>query len=328
MRKPVLIRLVGVIALAVTLAACSAVSAAPRPTADPRSVLAPLVPSALAALRTPQPRAATATVVSLPTVMVGSATPTSGPALPVPVYGYQIVKTYPHDPDAFTQGLVYVDGVLYEGTGLNGRSSLRRVDLESGQVLQRRDLAEEYFGEGIAVFGKRIIQLTWRSRVGFVYDRETFALQRQFSYPTEGWGLTHDGKSLIMSDGTATLRWLDPENFAETRSVVVRDQNGPVVNLNELEYIRGEVYANIWQTDRIARIDPQTGRVTGWIDLQGLLSLEERQSSAADVLNGIAYDAANDRLFVTGKLWPKLFEIKLIPPNQNPTVTPSAARKP
>jgi glutamine cyclotransferase len=223
---------------------------------------------------------------------------------------------------------VYVDGVLYEGTGLNGRSSLRRVDLESGKVLQRRDLAREYFGEGIAVFGKRIIQLTWQSRVGFVYDRESFALQRQFSYRTEGWGLTHDGKSLIMSDGTATLRWLDPETFAETRSVVVRDQNGPVVRLNELEYIRGEIYANIWQTDRIARIDPQTGRVTGWIDLRGLLSLEDRQSSDADVLNGIAYDAANDRLFVTGKLWPKLFEIELTEPDQNSTPTPSAARTP
>jgi len=260
--------------------------------------------------------------------MVGSATPTSAPSLPVPVYGYRIVKTYPHDPEAFTQGLVYVDGVLYEGTGLNGRSSLRRVDLESGRVLQRRDLAREYFGEGIAVFGKRIIQLTWQSRVGFVYDRESFALQRQFSYPTEGWGLTHDGKSLIMSDGTATLRWLDPETFAETRSLEVRDQNGPVVRLNELEFIRGEIYANIWLTDRIARIDPQTGRVTGWIDLRGLLSPAERQSSADAVLNGIAYDAANDRLFVTGKLWPKLFEITLIPPNQHPTVTPSSARKP
>ena len=231
----------------------------------------------------------------------------------VPVYTYRVVNVYPHDPDAFTQGLVFENGVLYEGTGLWGYSSLRKVALETGTVLQLCALSSQYFGEGIVIWADQIVQLTWRSYVGFVYDKGSFAPLREFSYPTEGWGITHDGSRLIMSDGTSTLRFWDPETFAEVGQVEVRDNGVPVTRLNELEYIEGEVYANVWQTDRIARIDPQTGQVVGWIDLTGLLGVGSSRK-AADVLNGIAYDAENDRLFVTGKLWPQLFEIELIPP--------------
>lgn len=233
--------------------------------------------------------------------------PTTGPAAR---YTYEIINRYPHDPEAFTQGLIFLDGVLYEGTGLYGRSSLRRVDLESGQVLQQRDLPEQYFGEGIVAWGDKLYQLTWQSQVGFIYDRESFDLLDEFRYPGEGWGLTHDGEQLIMSDGSHVLRFWDPETLAENGRLPVYDENGPVVRLNELEYINGEVWANIWQTDRIARIDPQTGRVTGWVDLSGLLD-RSNLSQPVDVLNGIAYDPAQDRLFVTGKLWPELFEIRL-----------------
>ncbi|GAB4535354.1 MAG: glutaminyl-peptide cyclotransferase [Anaerolineae bacterium] len=236
---------------------------------------------------------------------------------PVPVYTYRIVNTYPHDPAAFTQGLVFEEGgLLYEGTGLRGRSTLRKVELETGKVLKLRRLPPHLFGEGVAVLGDRIYQLTWQAHIGFVYDRESFELLAEFHYPTEGWGLTHDGQRLIMSDGTSTLHFLDPETIEETGQVQVYDDLGPVVRLNELEYVRGEVYANVWKTDRIARIDPQTGRVTGWIDLTGLLSQEDR-SLPVDVLNGIAYDAQHDRLFVTGKLWPRLFEIELVLEEEN-----------
>jgi len=240
-----------------------------------------------------------------------SVTPAPTPTIAF-YYTYEVINTYPHDRNAFTQGLVYEDDVLYEGTGLKGRSSLREVELETGGVLQKLDLAEQYFGEGITIWGDGIIQLTWQSHVGFVYDKDSFELLHEFSYPTEGWGITHDSKRLIMSDGTSTLHFLDPETLEEIGSVQVYDSNGPLVRLNELEYINGEVYANIWQTDRIVRIEPETGRVTGWIDLTGLLSAEDL-SQPVDVLNGIAYDAEHDRLFVTGKLWPKLFEIRLIP---------------
>ncbi|MEE8372542.1 MAG: glutaminyl-peptide cyclotransferase [Dehalococcoidia bacterium] len=233
------------------------------------------------------------------------------PAPGIPVFTYRVVNAYPHDRNAFTQGLVYEDGVLYEGTGLRGSSTLRRVELETGEVLQLLQISDEFFGEGVTIFEDRIIQLTWQSNVGFVYDKESFELLNDFSYPTEGWGLTHDGERLIMSDGTSTLYFLDPGTLQEIGRVEVLDNHGPVVRLNELEYIEGEVYANVWQTDRIARIAPETGRVTGWIDLQGLLSAEDR-SAQVDVLNGIAYDADGDRLFVTGKLWPKLFEIGLV----------------
>ena len=241
---------------------------------------------------------------------------TAGAPVPqagVPVYGYRVLQAFPHDRRAFTQGLVMTDGVLYEGTGLNGRSSLRRVDLETGAVLQSRELPRQYFGEGITVLGSNIIQLTWRSGVGFIYDRDTFARQRTFTYPAEGWGLTTDGTHLIASDGTATLRFLDPETFAEKRRLTVIDQAGPVTRLNELEYVQGRIFANVWQTERIAIIDAQSGRVTGWLDLSGLLPPEERTRSV-DVLNGIAYDVRSGRLYVTGKLWPRLFEIELVPP--------------
>ena len=228
-----------------------------------------------------------------------------------PVYSYNVVNTYPHDRSAFTQGLVFEDGVLYEGTGLNGRSTLRRVKLETGEVLQIHELPAQFFGEGVTVYGNDIIQLTWQSHVGFVYDRDSFELLQEFNYSTQGWGITHDGERLIMSDGTATLYFLDPETFEEIGRVGVYDNDGSVNRLNELEYVQGEIYANVWQTNCIARIDPQTGQVVGWIELKGLLTPEDR-GEPVDVLNGIAYDAENARLFVTGKLWPKLFEIELI----------------
>jgi glutamine cyclotransferase len=228
----------------------------------------------------------------------------------LPVFGYRIVHAYPHDPDAFTQGLEYVEGVLFEGTGLNGRSSIRKVRLKSGEVLQKRDVAPEHFGEGITVWKSELFELTWRSRVAFVYDKATFEPKRRFAYSGEGWGLTHDGTNLIMSDGTDVLRLLNPLTFAEMKRIRVTAAGAPLRNLNELEYVKGEILANIWQTDYVARIAPATGRVTGYIDLRGLLTPSER--ARTDVLNGIAYDAAQDRLFVTGKLWPKLFEIKLV----------------
>jgi glutamine cyclotransferase len=241
------------------------------------------------------------------------------PESPVPsnsdviIYTYNIVNTYPHDRNAFTQGLVFEDGVLYEGTGRFGHSTLRRVELETGGILQIRELSEQFFGEGITIYGDKIIQLTWQSNVGFVYDKYNFELLQEFNYSTEGWGITHDGTRLIMSDGTSTLHFLDPQTFEEIGQLEVFDNDSPITRLNELEYIQGEIYANVWQTDWVARIAPQTGLVIGWIDLRGLLTAEDR-SEPVDVLNGIAYDAEADRLFVTGKLWPKLFEIELISP--------------
>lgn len=243
-------------------------------------------------------------MTSLPGFLSAEATSTT------PVYSYRIVNVYPHDPVAFTQGLVYHDGLLYEGTGLKTMSSLRRVVLETGAVEQQHDLDAEYFGEGITLYDDRIIQLTWQNRVGFVYDLD-FTQLYTFTYPTEGWGITHDGTRLIMSDGTSTLRFWDPETLEEIGQVEVYDDLGPVVRLNELEYVDGRVYANVWQTDRVAIIDPQSGKVTAWIDLSGLLEPED-DDPPVDVLNGIAYDAEGDRLFVTGKWWPKLFEIELV----------------
>jgi glutamine cyclotransferase len=244
-------------------------------------------------------------------------TRSSQPAIsyPAPVVGYRIVNTYPHDPRAFTQGLVFADGNLYEGTGLRGQSSLRQIDLETGNILRIRQLAAHFFGEGITIYGNRVIQLTWRAKAGFVYDIQTFHLLDTFNYPTEGWGITHDGSSLIMSDGTSTLYFLNPHTFQEIGRLEVHTRDGPVSRLNELEYVQGEIYANVWKTDRIARISPTTGEVVGWIDLEGLLKPEDRHRRI-DVLNGIAYDVKNDRLFVTGKLWPKLFEIKLVVPER------------
>jgi glutamine cyclotransferase len=224
---------------------------------------------------------------------------------------YELVNTFSHDPNAFTQGLVFEDGFLYEGTGLNGRSELRKVELETGKILQVRKLPDEYFGEGITILGDRIIQLTFQSNVGFVYDKETFELLQEFSYPTEGWGLTHDGKHLIMSDGTPMLYFLDPQTFEQVRKIMVLDKDNALWGLNELEYIEGQIYANVWPRERVVRIDPKTGRVNGWINFKGLLAPRDYNKDM-DVFNGIAYDPAGGRLFVTGKCWPKLFEIKLI----------------
>ena len=206
-------------------------------------------------------------------------------------------------------------GTLYEGTGLRGRSSLRRVDLETGEVQKIRLLPDQFFGEGIAVVEDRVVQLTWQSNTGFVYDGQTFQLLQEFHYPHEGWGITHDGERLIVSDGTSTLRFWDPNTLEPIGQVEVFDDTGPVTQLNELEYVRDEIYANVWQTDRIARIDPVTGQVGGWIDLGGLLNLVD-DGASIDVLNGIAYDAQSDRLVVTGKLWPFLFEIRVVPAGQ------------
>jgi len=231
----------------------------------------------------------------------------------IPVYSYKIVNTYPHDRGAFTQGLVFEDGVLYEGTGGYGRSELRKVELKTGMVQHVRELAVQYFGEGICVYGDKIIQLTWRSHVGYVYDKESFELLREFHYPMEGWGITHDGKRLIMSDGSSTLYFLDSETFDEIGRIEVMAGDRPVDKLNELEYVGGQIYVNIWGTEKIAQIDPETGQVRGWIQLRGLLAPEER-GHPIDVLNGIAYDAESGRLYVTGKLWPKLFEIELVLP--------------
>lgn len=248
----------------------------------------------------------------IPSVFAAGSVATLEPALATaaPVHSYQVIRVYPHARDAFTQGLIYLDGHLYESTGLNGASSVRKVELSTGRVVQRIDLDGRYFGEGLTAWESDLIQLTWRSGKGFVYDRQTLRLRREFSYPGEGWGLTHDGRHLIMSDGSAVLRFLDPQTFAPVRELRVHDGGSPVQRLNELEYVRGEIYANVWMSDRIARISPVTGQVLGWIDLQGLLSVMERRPTVGE-LNGIAYDAQRDRLFVTGKRWPKLFEIRI-----------------
>lgn len=225
---------------------------------------------------------------------------------------FRVLKTYPHDSAAYTQGLIYRDGYLFESTGLNGQSTLRKVTLETGKVVQQRRLAPAYFAEGLAEWNGQLVQLTWQSNIAFVYDLASFAPRRTLGYTGEGWGLTRDRDGFILSDGTERLRFLHPDTFREVRRVTVTDGGVPVRDLNELEYIRGEVYANVWHTDRIARISPESGQVTGWIDLRGLMSTGYRLDSEA-VLNGIAHDATNNRLFVTGKLWPRLFEIEVVP---------------
>lgn len=229
-----------------------------------------------------------------------------------PIWSYQIVHTYPHDPRAFTQGLLFVDGHLYESTGLRGQSSIRMLDLNTGRVLQKYNLPADYFGEGLTDWGSTLVQLTWQAHKAFVYDRFSFALLRTFTYSGEGWGLTHDDKELIMSDGSPYLRFLDPKTFRETRRIHVTTASGEEIpDLNELEYVHGEIYANVWHSDRIARISPKTGKLLGWINLNGLR--DPRTTANPDaVLNGIAYDAKENRLFVTGKLWPKLYEVKVI----------------
>jgi glutamine cyclotransferase len=228
----------------------------------------------------------------------------------VPVYGYEIVHTYAHDRDAFTQGLLINDGKAIESTGEVGRSSLRRVEIESGNVIQKVDVPPPYFAEGITLLKGKIYQLTWQHKVGFVYDASTFQQLGKFNYEGEGWGLTNDGASLILSDGSNQIRFLDPDNFQVKRTITVLNGHTAVNEINELEYVQGEIYANIWHDNRIARIDPQSGTVTGWIDLKGLLAPGDVTDEEA-VLNGIAYDEAARRLFVTGKLWPKVFEIRL-----------------
>ncbi|BAZ43115.1 hypothetical protein NIES4102_01110 [Chondrocystis sp. NIES-4102] len=224
--------------------------------------------------------------------------------------GYQVVNTYPHDPTAFTQGLIYHQGELYESTGIAGQSSIRRVELPTGKVLQIHRLQDSYFGEGMTLWQDRLIQLTWVSKLGFVYDRHTFQQLQTFTYPTEGWGLTHNDRELILSDGSSKLYFLDPDNFQLVRQIEVRDGQNPIDKLNELEYINGEIFANVWLTNRIARISPKTGQVKGWIDLTGIIDPLPTPKQDA-VLNGIAYDRDQNRLFVTGKFWNKLFEIDI-----------------
>ncbi len=284
----------------VAVSATPPVTETPSPTATPTP--APTETPSLTATPTP----------SLTETPAPPATPAS-----IPVCTVRIVNTFPHDRAAFTQGLLFENGSLYEGTGLNGQSTLRRVDLVSGEVLQAISLPPEYFGEGISIWENRIVQLTWQSGLGFVYDVESFELLATFHYVTEGWGITHDGSRLIMSDGTPWLHFWDPNTYVETGSVSVHDNAGPVTRLNELEFVHGMVLANVWKTSLIAVIDPQTGQITAWIDLQGLLGPEDLVEPV-DVLNGIAYDAAGERLFVTGKLWPKLFEIELVSPDGAP----------
>ena len=314
-----------------TLAACTAQAGGAPATMGPAArvevtatavpaldTAVPVPPTVAPATEPPDSYPAAATL--LPPPEPGS-TATGYPEPPVAAsavswYGYRVLQTFPHDRSAYTQGLVVEDssnGVLLESTGLYGESSLRRVTLEDGVVQQIRPLADEYFGEGIAMVGDRIVQVTWQSVTGFVYDRQTFEELGTFRYPHQGWGLAYDGRQLIVSDGTDILRFWDPETLQETGSLRVRDENGPVVYLNELEMVEGEIWANVYQTDLIARIDPATGDVLGWIDLSGLLAPGQRDGTE-DVLNGIAYDAENGRLFVTGKRWPLLFEIELTGP--------------
>lgn len=303
----------------------------PAPPANQASTASPAPASALPTMTASQnePLAATQPPVLLPTTSESAVAPQPSPPAaeqtppaPVaatavvtdtPVYGYRVVNVFPHDPTAFTQGLVYRDGIFYEGTGLRGQSTLRQVDPATGQVLQGIRLPDQYFGEGIAILGDRLYQLTWQEKTGFVYDKDSFELLGTWTYAGEGWGLTTDGQRLIMSDGTHELRFLDPETLQELGRIGVVDAGGqPLARLNELEWVGGEVWANVWQTDQIARIDPTTGRLLGWIDLAGLLPEEDRAAQHVDVLNGIAYDPATGRLFVTGKWWPKLFEIELV----------------
>lgn len=247
----------------------------------------------------------------------------------VPVYGYEVIQSHPHDRFAFTEGLAYKDGLIIEGTGLPGHSTLRKVNLQTGEIILIHKLGDEYFGEGITVFDNKIVQLTEESHIGFTYDLNSFDQLGVFHYPTKGWGITWDGKNLVMSDGTSSLYFWDPVTFKQVRRIEVHTNDDPIPSLNELEYVQGEIYANIWPTDRIARISPENGEVLGWIDLNGLLAPTDQEKIGWSAikgmkpsiplekeacLNGIAYDPENQRLFVTGKLWPELYEIELVPP--------------
>lgn len=231
----------------------------------------------------------------------------------IPILGYRIIKDYPHDTSAFTQGLAYENGIFYEGTGQYGRSTLRLVSLDTGRILKQTSLPETLFGEGIAIWKDKLVQLTWQSGLGLVYDKKNLTKIVEFHYQTEGWGITSDGKRLIMSDGTEMLHFLDGETFKEQGRLRVMANGVPVKGLNELEYIEGKIYSNVWPTNWIVIISPDTGKVTGCINLHGILRKSDGQvGHEVDVLNGIAYDEANGRLFVTGKLWPKIFEIKIL----------------
>ncbi len=245
-------------------------------------------------------------------LMAQSATHKAPPAAAIPTWGYQVVHIYPHDRTAFTEGLEYHDGFLYESTGLNGRSTLRKVKLETGEIVRSIALPSQYFGEGIALLGDRIVQLTYRTQIGFVYSLKDFVQLSTFAYKGEGWSFTHNANTLFMDDGTDEIRLWDPKTLAERHRIKVHEGSRDIDNVNELEWVDGELYANIWQTDRIVRISPTTGAILGWIDMRGLLSPMYR-SGTEDVLNGIAYDSVHKRLFVTGKLWPNLFEIKVGP---------------
>jgi glutaminyl-peptide cyclotransferase len=231
----------------------------------------------------------------------------------VPLYGVEVVHTYPHDPTAFTEGLFYLNGYLYESTGLEQHSSIRKVRVETGEVLQKVDIPAQYFGEGIVNWEDRLVSLTWKSQVGFVFDLATLKVQKQFHYQGEGWALTQDGHQLIMSDGSPELRFLNPKTLLETKRIQVTLEGRPIPNVNELEWVKGEIYANVWETNSIVRIDPKDGHIVGVINLTGLLSPSDQVTGPDSVLNGIAYDSKGDRLFVTGKNWPKLFEIRLVP---------------
>ena len=239
-----------------------------------------------------------------------AAGPVAGPKAAVPEYDPTVVRTFPHDPDAFTEGLLYYEGSLYESTGRTGQSSIRQVDLNTGRVLRERALDPQYFGEGIAIWKDRLIQLTWKNEIGFIYDLKTFAPRATFHYPGEGWALTADGSHLIMSDGTSDLRILDPDSLNEVGRIHVTCEGHAIRNINELEWVKGEIYANVWLTNVIIRIDPATGAIVGLIDLSALAA-SATKATGNNVLNGIAYDASADRLFVTGKLWPTLYQISL-----------------
>ncbi len=270
-----------------------------------------------AAVSQQQTTGATATTTTTTTAAT-AATPEIKGSMPathdrnrVAYYTFEVVNVYPHDPTAFTQGLEFHDGYLYESTGRNASSSVRKVELTTGKVLQKRDVAAQYFAEGLTVLGSRIYQLTWQSNKGFVYDLETFKPVKEFSYRGEGWGLTHNDEFLMMSDGTNQIRFLDPASLTVKKTISVTDRGMPLSEINELEFIKGVIYANVWQTDQVVQIDPDTGKILGWVNLANLLPRADVPTNTEAVLNGIAHDPQNDRLFITGKLWPKLFEIRL-----------------
>jgi glutaminyl-peptide cyclotransferase len=253
-----------------------------------------------------------AVLIAAGAALLACAPVTTAQRRPAPVQSYRVIATFPHDPTSFTQGLVFAgNGQLYESTGLEGESTLRLVDIASGRTLRRIDVPAQYFAEGLAMVGDDLLQLTWRHRLGFVYDRHTFKQKRTFTYSSEGWGIAYDGRSrLVMSDGTDTLQFLDPKTLAPARTLKVRDAGRPIPNLNELEWVEGEIWANVWMTDRIARISPATGEVSAWIDLSSLYPAAQRVPPA-DVMNGIAYDGATRRIYVTGKKWPRLYQIRV-----------------